>query len=112
MKVQVSIRGRSYALRTDKDEDLRAIADFVGAKMGEILARSPHIDEAAAAVLTALNIAAEFERFRKEVASELATVDQTLAASARLLEAALPVTAARSAVDSTPPSLAPSVIGK
>lgn len=88
MKVHISIRGRTYTLRTDEDEDLPAIARYVDRKMGEIASRSPRMDDYTVAMLTALNIASELERFRKEVDAELASLDRELASAMVLLETA------------------------
>lgn len=90
MKVQITIRGRRYTLRTDQDEDLRAIAAYVDDRMTEIANRGAALDEYSLAMLTALNIASEFERFRQEVAEELGTLDRDLASASLLLESALP----------------------
>lgn len=87
MKVQISIRGRTYTLRSDEDEDLQLIARYVDRKMGEIAARSPRMDEYTVAMLAALNIASEFERFRREVDEDLASLDRDLASVGMLLEA-------------------------
>lgn len=88
MKVQISIRGRTYTLRSDQDEDLREIARDVDRRMGEIASRSPRMDEYTVAMLTALNLASELERVRREVDRELAAIDRELAGTALLLEAA------------------------
>ena len=90
MKVQISIGGRKYTLRSDEDEDLPAIAAYVDRKMAEIGGRGARIDEYTLALLTALNIASEFDRFRREVDGELASLDRDLASTTVLLEAALP----------------------
>lgn len=90
MKVQISIGGRKYTLRSDEDEDLPAIAAYVDRKMAEIGGRGARIDEHTLALLTALNIASEFDRFRREVDGELASLDRDLASTAVLLDAALP----------------------
>src|SRR5689334_17210533 len=90
MKVQISIRGRSYTLRSDEDEDLPAIAKYVDRKMSEIANRSPRMDDYTVAMLAALNIASEFERFRREVDAQLIAVDRDLASTAMLLEDSVP----------------------
>lgn len=91
MKVQISIRGRTYTLRSDDDEeDLQAIARYVDAKMAEIGERSPRFDDYTVAMLAALNIASEFDRFRREMATDLEDLDRDLASAAVLIEAALP----------------------
>jgi cell division protein ZapA (FtsZ GTPase activity inhibitor) len=88
MKVHISIRGRTYTLRTDEDEDLQAIARYVDRKMGEIASRSQRMDDYTVAMLAALNIASELERFRKQVGTELASLDRELASALMLLESA------------------------
>lgn len=101
MKVQISIRGRTYTLRSDQDEDLREIARTVDRRMREIASRSPRMDEYTVAMLTALNIASELERFRREVDRELAALDRDLAGTALLLEAASGITSGSQAPGST-----------
>ena len=90
MKVQISIRGRNYTLRSDEDEDLPAIARYVDTKMAEIASRGVRVDEYTLAMLAALNIASEFERFRKGVEEELASLDRDLASATVLVEGAIP----------------------
>ena len=90
MKVQISIRGRRYTLRSDEDEDLPAIAAYVDRKMAEIADRGAAVDEPTLAMLAALNIASELERLRRQVDEDLAGVDRELASTALLVEAALP----------------------
>jgi cell division protein ZapA (FtsZ GTPase activity inhibitor) len=90
MKVTITIRGRNYTLRSDEDEDLPAIASYVDGKMSEIAARSSRVDDYTVAMLAALNIASEFEQFRRQVRSDLGGLDRDLASTAVLLEAAMP----------------------
>ena len=87
MKVQITIRGRTYTVRSDDDgEDLQAIAAYVDGKMGEIAERSPRFDDYTIAMLAAMNIASEFDRFRRDVDEELAAIDHELASTAVLLD--------------------------
>lgn len=88
MKVQITIRGRTYALRSDEDEDLQAIASFVDQKMGEVASRSPRMDEYTVAMLAALNIASEYERFRRSALSEILELERELASIDLILESA------------------------
>ena len=91
MKVQITIRGRTYTVRSDEEgEDLPAIARYVDQKMAEIADRSPRLDEYTVAMLAAMNIASEFDRFRRDVDQELAGIDHDLASTAVGLEAAAP----------------------
>ena len=87
MKVQITIRGRTYTVRSDDDgEDLPAIAAYVDGKMSEIAERSPRFDDYTIAMLAAMNIASEFDRFRRDVDAELAGIDHDLASTAVLLD--------------------------
>jgi len=91
MKVQITVRGRKYTVRSDEDDvDLNLIAKYVDGKMLEISRRSSTFDEYTIAMLAALNIASEFERFKREVDDELQLIDREVASTAVLLEAALP----------------------
>lgn len=91
MKVQITIRGRSYTVRSDDEqEDLQAVAAYVDGKMAEIASQSSRFDDYTIAMLACLNIASEFERFRRQVDADLAEVDRDLASTAVLMEAALP----------------------
>jgi cell division protein ZapA len=92
MKVKISVRGRKYTVRSDdEDVDLVEVAKYVDGKMQEISQRSATFDEYTIAMLAALNIASEFERFKKEVDEELRSIDRELASTTVLLEASLPV---------------------
>jgi len=91
MKVQINVRGRRYTVRSDEDDvDLQAIATYVDGKMNEIAQKSKTFDEYTIAMLAALNIASEFERFRHQVDEELQEIDRELASTSVLLEASLP----------------------
>lgn len=91
MKVQISIRGRTYTVRSDDaEEDLQAIARYVDGKMAEITTQSSRFDDYTVAMLAALNIASEFDRFRRQVDGDLDELDRDLASTAVLIEAALP----------------------
>ena len=94
MKVQITIRGRKYTVRSDEDDiDLPAVAQYVDGRMAEVAGRSTSFDEYTIAMLAAMNIASDFERFKKQVDGELADVDRELAATMLLVEAALPADA-------------------
>lgn len=90
-KVQISIRGRRYTMRTDEaDVDLAAIGRYVERRMDEIAEKAGNPDEYTVALLAALNIASEYERFRRDVDVELAEIDRELASTVVMIEAALP----------------------
>ena len=89
MIVRLTIRGRPYTLRSDEaEEDLEAVAAYVDAKMNE-MGRGAG-DEYTVALLTALNIASEFHRFRRRVAEKIDGYDREVAAVSAMLEAVLP----------------------
>jgi cell division protein ZapA (FtsZ GTPase activity inhibitor) len=89
MNVQITIRGRQYTVRSDEpEEDIEAVARFVDEKMSEISRRS--FDEYTVALLTALNIASEYYRFRRIIADRLDGLDREAAAISAVLDAALP----------------------
>lgn len=89
MTVQITIRGRQYSLRSDEpEEDLAAIAAYVNGKMDEV-ARSS-FDEYTVALLSALNIASEYHRFRREVAEKLEGYERELATIGAVIEAGVP----------------------
>lgn len=91
MKVQISVRGRKYTVRSDEEDvDLVEVAKYVDGKMLEISQRSGTFDEYTIAMLAALNIASEFERFKRDVDEELQAIDREVASTAVLLEASLP----------------------
>ena len=85
MKVQINVRGRRYTVKSDEDVDLQAIARYVDTKMNEVAGRGS-LDEYTVAMLTCLNIASEFERFRAQVDAELEGLDRDLAATTVLLD--------------------------
>ena len=89
MNVQITIRGRQYTVRSDEpEEDIEAVAHFVDEKMAELGRRS--FDEYTVALLTAMNIASEYFRFRRIVAERLDGLDRDAAAISAVLDAALP----------------------
>jgi cell division protein ZapA (FtsZ GTPase activity inhibitor) len=89
MKVKITIRGRSYTVRSDEgDVDLAQIARYVDERMQQIA--RPGLDDYTVAMLAALNIAQDFARFRRDVDADLEGLDRDLASTAVLLETALP----------------------
>jgi cell division protein ZapA (FtsZ GTPase activity inhibitor) len=91
MKVQITIRGRRYTVRSDEDDvDLRAVAAYVDGHMDEVAKRSSTFDDYTVAMLAALNIASEFERFRRQVDGELGDLDRDLASVSAVLQASVP----------------------
>lgn len=91
MKVQIAVRGRKYTVKSDEDGvDIQRIADYVDQRMAEVSSRAVGVDEYTVAMLAALNIASDFERFRQTVDDEMASMDRELASTLVLLESVLP----------------------
>lgn len=92
MKVQITIRGRTYTVRSEEhDVDLPALARFVDARMAEVGDRAPPgLDDYTVAILACLNIASEFERFRHRVGDALDTIEQDVTSSTLILRSLLP----------------------
>ena len=91
MKVQITIRGRRYTVRSEEDDvDVVAVARYLDERMQELAGRPGAPDEYTVAMLTALNIASDFERYRRSVDIELADLDRDLASASAVLRAALP----------------------
>ena len=89
MNHQISIRGRQYTLRSDDSgEDLQAIARYVDSKMGDMSRGT--LDDYTVALLTAMNIASEYQRFRAGVLDRLDALDREAAGVSAILDAALP----------------------
>lgn len=65
--VQVEIFGQTYRLRADEDpEYVTTLASFVDGRMREVARQSTAVDTLKVAVLTALNIADEHMRLKRE----------------------------------------------
>ncbi len=90
MKVRITVRGRTYTVRSDEDDvDLQSVAKYVDEKMSEVSGRaSASVDDYTIAMLTCLNIASEFERYRAEVDGRLKKVEQEVVAADMLLRSA------------------------
>lgn len=91
MNVQIAIRGRKYTVRSDEDGvDIQQIADYVDQRMAEVASRAPGLDEYTVAMLAAMNIASDFERFRQQVDDEMASMEKEVASTLLQLESVLP----------------------
>jgi cell division protein ZapA (FtsZ GTPase activity inhibitor) len=90
VKVQISIGGRKYTVRSDDTgEDLPEIARFVDSRMRALQEKAKNLDDYTVAMLTALNIASELDRFRREVDRSLEGVDRELAALGVVVDSSL-----------------------
>jgi len=67
VSARVEILGRSYTIRGDaKEEYIKTLANFVDRKMREIQASAPLLPIDKVAILTAINIADELFRMKRE----------------------------------------------
>jgi len=66
-ETSVSIFGQSYVVKGDDARHVRAVAAYVDQKMQELLAGKPGGLTVRGAVLTALNLADELFRVRREM---------------------------------------------
>lgn len=90
MNVQITIRGRQYTVRSDEDGgDIRDVAAELDARLSEVASRTRSFDEYTVALLTALNLASEVHRLRRQVAGRLDDLDREAASIAAMLEASL-----------------------
>jgi len=91
MQVSITIRGRQYTVRGDDSaEDVEAVARDLDQRLEEVANRTRSFDEYTIALLTALNLASELRRLRREVVGRLGDLDRDAASVAAVLEAALP----------------------
>ncbi len=66
-RVEVEIFGQYYTLKGDcLPEQMRELAQFVNRKMKQLTNRNPRLTMAQAAVLAALNIAADLKKLQEE----------------------------------------------
>ena len=92
MKVQVTIQGRTFTVKSDESGlDLPALGRYVDSRFGEVRARAPGgLDDYTVAILTCLNLASDLERYRRKVDAELSALDQELASTDLILRSVLP----------------------
>lgn len=63
--VEVSIMGQKFMIRSDSDEDyVTKVAGYVDGKISEVLSSTKSVASVQVALLTAMNIADEFFKFR------------------------------------------------
>ncbi|OFW79452.1 MAG: hypothetical protein A2201_03415 [Alicyclobacillus sp. RIFOXYA1_FULL_53_8] len=66
-RVKVQIHGTDYTLRgLGTEEQLRAVAAQVNQVMRDIAAANPQLDQKRVAVLTAVNLADDLQRLRRQ----------------------------------------------
>ncbi len=91
MSVTITLRGRHYTVRSDEDtNDVVAVAQWLDEKLSDMAARTRGADGETVALLVALNIASDFQRFRNEMLRDLEDADRVLHAAGALLGAPPP----------------------
>jgi len=95
MSVTITLRGRHYTVRSDEDSnDVVAVAQWLDDKLSDMAARTRGADGETVALLVALNIASDFQRFRNEILRDLEDADRVLHAAGALLGAPPPAESA------------------
>lgn len=89
MQKQITILGRSYTVRADDGDDIETAAAEVDRRMRQLLQRAPAFDNYTAAMLTALNLAAETRALRARMRGRLQEIEHDIEAIEAVLEAAL-----------------------
>ena len=88
MSVTITLRGRHYTVRSDEDtNEVVAVAQWLDDKLSDMAARTRGADGETVALLVALNVASDFQRFRKELLRDLEDTDRALHAAGALLDA-------------------------
>jgi cell division protein ZapA len=65
--VEISVMGQKLQIRSDSDEAyVEEIADFVNKKISDIQSKTKSVASTQVLILTAMNIADEFIRFKRE----------------------------------------------
>jgi cell division protein ZapA len=91
MQVSIKIRGRQYTVRGDESSDeVEAVARDLDNRLEDVANRTRSFDEYTIALLTALNLASELHRLRREMVGRLDELDRDAASVAAVLESALP----------------------
>jgi cell division protein ZapA len=75
--IEVTILGQNYLLKGDVSKDyMRHLAEFVDTRIREVYRRSPGTTPLKASILTALMLADELHKVRKEHASAKQSIKQ------------------------------------
>ncbi len=75
--VEIKVFGQTYTVKTDAEEEhIQAVAQYVNAKMEEVLKKTRSVSTLSVAILTALNIADDLLKEREERKAILQEVDK------------------------------------
>ncbi len=75
--VEIKVFGQTYTVKTDAEEEhIQAVAQYVNAKMEEVLKKTRSVSTLSVAILTALNIADDLLKEREQRKALLQEVDK------------------------------------
>ena len=85
--VEVKILGQSYSIKTEEDEAyIKALAEYVDAKLKEIFSVAPNVNHVKAAIMAAIGIADELFKLRIEHEYLDKMIDEKTKILSKLLE--------------------------
>ncbi|MEK6527611.1 MAG: cell division protein ZapA [Nitrospirota bacterium] len=85
--VEVKILGQSYSIKTEEDEAyIKALAEYVDAKLKEIFSVAPNVNHVKAAIMAAFGIADELFKLRIEQENVDKMIDEKTKILSKLLE--------------------------
>jgi cell division protein ZapA len=77
--MEVTIMGQKFAVKSDSNEDyVGEVAGYVDDKVNEVLNNTKAVASVQVALLTAMNIADEFFKFRRDKAERLNKVEKKI----------------------------------
>ena len=77
--IEVSIMGQKFLIKSDSNEDyVTQIAGYVDGKVNEVLNNTKAVASVQVALLTAMNIADEFYKFRNDKADRIGRVEKKI----------------------------------
>ena len=77
--IEVTIMGQKFAVKSDSNEDyVVEVAGFVDNKVNEVLGNTKAVASVQVALLTAMNIADEFFKFRNDKADRLGKAEKKI----------------------------------
>lgn len=85
--VEVKILGQSYSIKTEEDEAyIKALAEYVDAKLKEIFSVAPNVNHVKAAIMAAFGIADELFKLRIEQENVDKMIEEKTKILSKLLE--------------------------
>ena len=77
--IEVSIMGQKFMVRSESDEDyVSRVAGYVDGKVNEVLTNTKSVASAQVALLTAMNIADEFFKYRQVKGDKLNKIEKKI----------------------------------